>query len=86
MFSIFTFIGLFIAIIGIFGLAVFMCQQKEKEIGIRKVNGANTLDIFKLLSIDFTKWILLSFTISIPIVYWGIHIWINNFAYKIEIS
>ncbi len=86
LFSIFTTIGLIIAIIGIFGLAVFMCQQKEKEIGIRKVNGASSWDIFKLLSFDFSKWIFISFVISIPIVYWGVSIWIKNFAYQVNVS
>ena len=86
VFTIFTIIGLLIATIGIFGLAVFMCQQKEKEIGIRKVSGAGVWNIFILLSVDFTKWILISFILAIPIVYWGINGWIKNFAYRIEIS
>jgi putative ABC transport system permease protein len=86
VFSIFTIIGLIIAIIGIFGLSVFICQQKEKEIGIRKVNGATNWEIFSLLSYSFSSWILISFIIAVPIAYWGINSWIKEFANRIEIS
>jgi putative ABC transport system permease protein len=86
VFSFFTTIGLIISIIGIFGLAVFTCQQMEKEIGIRKVNGATGWDIFSLISFSFSRWIFISFLIAVPIVYMGINSWIKDFAYRIEIS
>jgi putative ABC transport system permease protein len=86
LFIIFTFIGLLIACIGLFGLSVFICQKKEKEIGIRKVNGARILDIFTLLSKNFTGWIAISFVIAAPIAYYAINNWLQNFAYRIEIS
>jgi len=86
LFMIFTLIGLLIACIGLFGLSSFMCQQKEKEIGIRKVNGAKLMDIFILLTRNFTSWILISFIIATPIAYFAINNWLQNFAYRIEIS
>ncbi|OFX88109.1 MAG: hypothetical protein A2W99_10825 [Bacteroidetes bacterium GWF2_33_16] len=86
LFIIFTFIGLLIACIGLFGLSSFICQKKEKEIGIRKVNGARMADIFILLTKSFTRWIIISFFIAVPIAYYAINSWLQNFAYHIQIN
>lgn len=86
LFMIFTLIGLVIATIGLFGLSSFLCQQREKEIGIRKVNGARIWDIFKMLTRSFTIWVLISFVIAVPMAYYAINSWLQNFAYRIEMS
>lgn len=86
LFMIFTLIGLLIACIGLFGLSTFICQKKEKEIGIRKVNGARLIDIFILLTKSFTAWIAISFVVAVPIAYYAINSWLQNFAFHVEIS
>jgi putative ABC transport system permease protein len=84
--STFSILSIFISIIGLFGFTGYLIIQRTKEIGIRKANGASTLGIMVLLSGNFTKWILVSFVISCPIAYYAVSIWLNNFAYKTELS
>jgi putative ABC transport system permease protein len=86
LFMILTLIGLVIATIGLFGLSSFLCQQKNKEIGIRKVHGARIWDVFTMLTKSFTGWILISFVMAVPMAYYSINSWLQNFAYRIEIS
>ncbi|PLX20075.1 MAG: hypothetical protein C0597_04695 [Marinilabiliales bacterium] len=86
LFKLFAFIGIFIASIGLFGMSTFICQKREKEMAIRKVNGANTSQLFFELSKDFTWIVLIAFIIAIPIAYYGTNNWLNNFAYKVGIS
>jgi putative ABC transport system permease protein len=86
VFSLFTGLALFIACLGLLGLAAYTAEQKTKEIGIRKVMGATTIEIVLMLSKEFTKLILISFFISIPIAYYTISYWLQNFAYKISIN
>ncbi|CAN5273181.1 ABC transporter permease [soil metagenome] len=80
-----TGIAIFISCLGLVGIVAFTIQQKTKEIGIRKVLGASISGILMLLSKDFIKLILLAFIIATPIGYYFIHIWLENFAYKIEL-
>ncbi len=82
----FTFIGMFISILGLTGMTSFIIDQRTKEVGIRKVMGAKFRDIHFLLSSSFLKWILLSFIISTPITYYFMNRWLENFAYKINIQ
>jgi putative ABC transport system permease protein len=81
-----SFLAIFIACLGLFGLAAFTAEQRTKEIGIRKVLGANILQITTLLSKDFLKLVLIAFIIASPIAYYGINKWLENFAYKTDIS
>jgi putative ABC transport system permease protein len=84
--STFSIIGILISIIGISALSLFISQQRTKEIGIRKVNGARLSEILILLNKDFIKWILISFGFATPVAWFVMHKWLENFAYKTELS
>lgn len=84
--NIFSFLALFIACLGMFGLASFTAEQRTKEVGIRKVLGAKVSGIVFLLSKEFTKYVLLANIFSWPIAYFFINKWLQNFAYRIDIS
>ena len=82
----FSFIAIFIACLGLFGLAAFVTEQRIKEIGIRKVLGASITEIVLLLSKEFTKWVILSNIIAWPVSYYIMNNWLQDFAYRIEIG
>lgn len=84
--SAFTFLSIMVACLGLFGLAAFSIKQRFKEIGIRKVLGANVSGIVALLSKDFLKLVLISIIIAAPIAWYAMHKWLQDFAYKIDIS
>jgi putative ABC transport system permease protein len=83
---IFAAIAIFISCLGLFGLASFMAERRTKEIGIRKTNGASTNNILRLLSIDFTKWVLLANIIAWPVTWIVMRKWLENFAYRVDIQ
>jgi putative ABC transport system permease protein len=84
--SIFTFIALFICSMGLLGMSLFTIRRRTKEIGLRKINGAETEEVMLMLSIDQIKWILLSLVISFPLSYYAMHKWLQSFAYKRSLS
>jgi putative ABC transport system permease protein len=86
MFSLFTGFAIFIACMGLFGLAAFAAETRTKEIGIRKVLGASVSNIVSLLSKDFVKLILISFVIAFPLAWWAMSKWLEAFAYRINIE
>ncbi|GAB3944013.1 ABC transporter permease [Spirosoma harenae] len=86
LFSIFSGLAIFIACLGLFGLATFSAQQRTKEIGVRKVLGASVASIVTLLSKDFLKLVLIAIVIASPIAWWAMNHWLENFAYKINIG
>lgn len=79
-------LAIFVACLGLFGLSTFMAQQKTKEIGIRKTLGASISSILFLLSKEFLKWLVIANIIAIPISYYLVHKWLQDFAYRVEIS
>lgn len=85
-FRMFTLLAIFIAALGLFGLTSYTCIQRKKEIGIRKVNGASIFKILKLLNIDFIKWVGIAFIIAIPIAWYTMNSWLENFALKTNLS
>ena len=85
MFSAFTAVAIFIACMGLFGLVTFTAETRTKEIGIRKVLGASVAGIVALLSRDFLKLILLSIILSLPIAWYFMEKWLQDFAYRIQI-
>jgi putative ABC transport system permease protein len=82
----FTFLAIFIACLGLFGLVSFMAEQRTKEIGIRKVLGSSIPGIVSLLSKEFLKWVLIANFIAWPIAYLVMNRWLENFAYRIDIG
>lgn len=86
IFSTFTALGLFIAFLGLFGLALFTVGQRTKEIGIRKTLGATVSSIIILLTKEFIKWVILGIIIAFPIAYYAMDRWLQNFAYRIDIG
>ena len=81
-----TGLAIFISCLGLLGLAIYITNQKTKEIGIRKVVGATVTQIVSLLSRDFLKLIVIAFVIAIPIAWYGANAWLQNFAYRTDIS
>ncbi|MDP2337855.1 MAG: ABC transporter permease [Bacteroidota bacterium] len=82
----FSLLGTFIAVLGLFGLSVFTTKRRIKEIGIRKVNGATISEVMAMLNRDFVKWVAIAFVIATPIAYYAMNKWLENFAYKTELS
>ena len=86
LFNYFSFTALFIACLGLYGLAAFSATSRTKEIGIRKVVGASVLEIVFMLSKDFTRWVFLANLIAWPIAWYAMHLWLRNYAYHIELT
>ena len=83
---VFAGLAIFVACLGLFGLAAFMAEQRTKEIGVRKVLGASVAGITRLLSKDFIKLVLIALVIAFPLAYWIAEKWLQEFAYRISIS
>ncbi len=81
-----AFVAVFIACLGLFGLATFSAKQRVKEIGIRKVLGATVASITSLLSKEFIKLVIMAFIIATPVAWWAMYQWLQNFAYRTNIS
>jgi putative ABC transport system permease protein len=86
VFGFFSMLAIFVASLGLFGLASYTASQRTKEIGIRKVLGSSVPAIFVLLSKDFLKLVLVSNIIAIPIVWYLMDKWLSGFAFRIEIG
>ncbi|MES2454890.1 MAG: ABC transporter permease [Bacteroidota bacterium] len=86
VFITFSVLAIFIACLGIFGLASFTAVQRTKEIGIRKVLGASVQQISGLLIRDFVKLVVIAFVLAAPVAWWMMKIWLKNFAYQTEIQ
>jgi putative ABC transport system permease protein len=86
IFIIFTSLAIIIACLGLFGLSAYAAEQRTKEIGIRKVLGANISTIVRLLSLDFIKLVFISILIATPIAWWAMNKWLQDFAYRINIQ
>ncbi|HAS41797.1 MAG TPA: hypothetical protein DCS93_15060 [Microscillaceae bacterium] len=85
IFLFFAGLAIFIACLGLFGLATFIAQQRKKEIGVRKVLGASIPQILRLMARDFVLLVILANLIAIPVAYWGLQDWLTNFAYRTSI-
>lgn len=86
IFAIFAGLAIFIACLGLFGLAAFTTQQRTREIGVRKVLGASVTSILFLLSRDFSKLVLIAFVLASPLAYFAMQGWLSNFAYRISLT
>jgi len=86
VFTFFSFITIFIACIGLLGLAAYTTRQRVHEIGVRKVLGASVGNIVSMLSKDFVKLVFVSTLIAIPIAWYAMNQWLQNFTYRISSS
>jgi len=86
MFFRFTLLSIIIAILGLFGLAAFSATLRTKEIGIRKVFGANILQMVFMQSYEYTKLVLIAIIVAIPASYYILHSWLKGFVYKTEMG
>ncbi len=84
--AVFAGLAIFISCLGLFGLASFIAEQRTKEIGVRKVLGANLFSLWSMLSVQFVKLVLISLCIAIPLSYYGMHNWLQNYSYRDNIS
>ncbi|RYG44981.1 MAG: FtsX-like permease family protein, partial [Chitinophagaceae bacterium] len=84
--SYFAVLAIFISCLGLFGMASFVAEQRTKEMGIRKVLGASTANLWRLLSIEFIVLVSLSCLIATPIAYFYLQGWLANYDYRVEIS
>lgn len=82
----FALLAIVIACLGLLGLTAFMTEQRKKEIGVRKVLGASVQGIILLLSKDFARLVLVAFVVVVPIAWYAMNQWLNDFAYKVTIS
>jgi putative ABC transport system permease protein len=86
LFSIFSLIAICLSCLGLFGLVKHIVLAKVKEIGIRKVSGASSIEILIMLSENYLRWIFIAFVIATPIAWFAMHKWLENFAYKTSLS
>lgn len=82
----FAILAIVIACLGLFGLATYMAEQRTKEIGIRKVLGASVTTLAAMLSKDFIKLVIISFCIAVPLSWWAMYKWLQDFAYRVNIG
>ena len=82
----FAVLAIFLACMGLLGVASFMMASRTKEIGIRKVNGATIPEIMQMLNISFVKWMVIAFIVATPVAYYGMNKWLESFAYKTVLS
>lgn len=85
IFTVFTALSVFVGCLGLFGLAAYTAEKRTREIGIRKVAGASVESLVRLLSGDFIKLVLLSSVIAIPVAWYVMHKWLEDFAYRITL-
>ena len=82
----FSILAIFISCLGLFGLVSLAAIQRTKEIGIRKVLGANVSNILTLLSKDFLKLVLIASIIAFPLAWWAMTAWLKDFEYRVDIE
>ncbi|WP_126248754.1 ABC transporter permease [Chitinophaga rhizosphaerae] len=82
----FAMLAVFISCLGLFGMASFMAEQRTKEIGVRKVLGASVFSLWRLMSTDFAILVLIALAIAVPLGWWAMQHWLNDFEYRTIIS
>ncbi|MCF7920405.1 MAG: ABC transporter permease [Candidatus Cloacimonetes bacterium] len=86
IFQLFTILAIVISCLGLFGLSIYYSELRIKEIGIRKALGAGSFHIVRLLTAKFFLWIALADLIALPLAWYAMHLWLQNFAFKISIT
>ena len=85
-FQIFTGLAILIAALGLFGLTSYMCLQRRKEIGVRKITGASVFQILTLLNKEFIMLVVFAFIVAVPTAWYIMNTWLQEFAYRTELS
>ena len=80
------FIAIFLSFMALIAIAHYATERRIKEIGIRKVNGARVVEIMKMLNLDFVYWIIISFLVACPVTLYAMNKWLENFAFKTQLS
>ena len=83
---VFSFLAIIISMLGILGMAVFSCERRTREIGIRKANGASAFRILLMLNMDFLKWVAIAVLIASPVAWIVLNRWLEGFAYRTALS
>jgi putative ABC transport system permease protein len=86
IFQLFTLLSILLSCLGLYAMAQFITEAKTKEVGIRKVNGANVTEVMAMLNKDFIKWVVIAFIMACPIAWFAMHKWLQSFAYKTALS
>ncbi len=86
IFTIYTCLSVLLAALGLFGLAANSAKKRIKEIGVRKVNGARVMEVIMMLNKNFVKWVAIAFVIAMPVSYFAMQKWLENFAYKTNLN
>lgn len=84
--ALFAGLTIFISCLGLFGLATYMAENRIKEIGVRKVLGASVTGIAALLSKDFLKLVIISFVVAVPIAWWAMYSWLQDYSFRVSIQ
>ena len=84
--NLFSIIGLLIACLGLVCLTSYIAETRTKEIGIRRVNGAKVIEVLLMLNKNFAKWVVIGIVIAIPIAWYAMHKWLQNFYYQTDLS
>lgn len=79
-------ISLFLSMIGLFAVSYQKTRSRTKEIGIRKINGANIIEILGMISTDFIRWTIIAFIIAVPVAWYAIYKWLENYSYRTEVK
>ena len=86
IFIVFAILAILIACLGLFGLVTYAAEQRTKEIGIRKVLGASIPGIVTMIAKDFLRLVFIASVLAFPIAWWAMHKWLQDFAYRVNIS
>ncbi len=86
LFNVFAVLAIFISCLGLYGLSAFMAEQRTREIGVRRVLGASVANVVYLLSVTFTRLILIAVVIAVPLAWMAVHYWLTTFAYRTDVS
>jgi len=86
VFTVFSVLAVVVAVLGLLGLAAYAAEQRTKEIGVRKALGASASSVVWLLSKDFTRLVVLAFLVSVPIAYFLMKSWLDQFAFRVEVG
>ncbi len=84
--TLFSFLAIFVSCLGLFGLAAFVTEQRTREIGVRKVLGADLSSVVWLLTKQFVKWVIVATLIAWPVGYWVMSRWLENFAFRARLT